>query len=30
MGILGLYVARIYRDTRGRPMYIVKDTVNLD
>jgi len=30
MGILGLYMARIYRDTRDRPMYIVKDTVNFD
>lgn len=29
MGILGLYIARIYRDVRGRPRYIVKDTVNL-
>ncbi|WNJ98602.1 glycosyltransferase family 2 protein [Thalassospiraceae bacterium LMO-JJ14] len=30
MGILGLYIARIYRDVRGRPHYIIKDTVNLD
>ncbi len=30
IGIVGLYIARIYRDTRGRPMYIVKDTVNID
>ncbi len=30
MGILGLYIARIYRDTRKRPLYIVKDTVNFD
>lgn len=29
MGIVGLYIARIYRDVRGRPRYIVKDTVNL-
>lgn len=29
MGILGLYMARIYRDVRGRPRFIVKDTVNL-
>ncbi|MBO6520608.1 MAG: glycosyltransferase family 2 protein [Rhodospirillales bacterium] len=30
MGILGLYISRIYRDTRNRPLYIVKDTVNFD
>jgi dolichol-phosphate mannosyltransferase len=30
MGIIGLYIARIYRDVRGRPHYIVKDTVNFD
>ncbi|MEQ8321677.1 MAG: glycosyltransferase family 2 protein [Rhodospirillales bacterium] len=30
MGIVGLYIARIYRDVRGRPHYIVKDTVNFD
>ncbi len=29
MGILGLYIARIYRDVRGRPRYIVKETINL-
>lgn len=28
MGIIGLYVARVYRDVRGRPRYIVKDTIN--
>ena len=28
MGILGIYIARIYRDVRGRPRFIVKDTVN--
>lgn len=30
MGILALYLSRIYRDVRGRPNYIVKDTVNID
>lgn len=30
VGIVGLYIARIYRDVRGRPLYIVKDTFNLD
>jgi len=30
MGIVGLYIARIYRDVRGRPLYIIKDTFNLD
>lgn len=28
MGVLGLYLARIYRDVRGRPRYIVKETIN--
>lgn len=30
VGIVGLYIARIYRDVRGRPLYIIKDTFNLD
>lgn len=30
MGIVALYIARIYRDVRGRPHYIIKNTVNLD
>jgi len=30
MGIVGLYIARIYRDVRGRPLYIIKDTYNID
>ena len=29
MGVLGLYISRIYRDGRGRPRYIVKETINL-
>jgi glycosyltransferase involved in cell wall biosynthesis len=29
LGIVGLYIARIYRDVRGRPRYIVKDTINI-
>jgi glycosyltransferase involved in cell wall biosynthesis len=30
LGIVGLYIARIYRDVRGRPLYIIKDKINLD
>jgi len=30
MGIVGIYIARIYRDVRGRPLYIIKDTINFD
>ncbi len=30
MGIVALYVSRIYRDVRGRPRHIVRETVNLD
>ena len=27
-GILGQYIGRIYDETRNRPLYIVKDTIN--
>jgi dolichol-phosphate mannosyltransferase len=30
IGIVGLYVIRIYKDVRGRPQYIVSETVGLD
>lgn len=29
IGIVALYMSRVYRDVRGRPRYIVKDTINL-
>ncbi|MDD3242871.1 MAG: glycosyltransferase family 2 protein [Eubacteriales bacterium] len=29
IGVLGMYVGRIYEESRARPLYIVKETVNL-
>ena len=30
IGVLGLYINSIYRDCRGRPQYIIKDTFGFD
>lgn len=30
LGVVGLYVSRIYRDVRGRPRYIVAETIGFD
>ncbi|MDA0305552.1 MAG: glycosyltransferase family 2 protein [Proteobacteria bacterium] len=30
LGFVGIYVGRTYKDVRGRPRYIVRDTINLD
>ena len=30
LGIVGEYIARIYDETRGRPLYIVADAVGFD
>ena len=30
IGIVGVYLARSYKDIRGRPQYIVRDTVGID
>jgi dolichol-phosphate mannosyltransferase len=29
IGLLGEYVARIYEEAKGRPLYVVSDTANL-
>ncbi len=29
MGILGIYIGKTFEETKGRPLYIVKDTMNL-
>jgi polyisoprenyl-phosphate glycosyltransferase len=29
LGVLGLYVGKIFEETKHRPLYVVKDTVNL-
>ncbi|NLM34617.1 MAG: glycosyltransferase family 2 protein [Clostridiales bacterium] len=29
LGIVGEYIARIYDETKGRPLYIIKDTYNI-
>lgn len=30
LGIIGAYIGRIYDEVRGRPLYVVKDTRNID
>ena len=30
LGLLGEYVARIYEESKGRPLYLVEESVNLD
>ena len=30
IGFVGVYVTRIYKDVRGRPRYIIKDTIGFD
>ncbi|WLR41539.1 glycosyltransferase family 2 protein [Bacillus carboniphilus] len=30
MGIVGQYIARIYDESKNRPIYIVKDTINIE
>jgi len=30
LGFVGIYVGRTYKDVRGRPRYIVRDTINLE
>jgi dolichol-phosphate mannosyltransferase len=29
VGLLGDYVARIYEEAKGRPLYVIADTINL-
>jgi len=29
LGILGLYIGRIFEETKHRPLYVVKDTLNV-
>jgi dolichol-phosphate mannosyltransferase len=29
VGVLGEYVGRTYRESKGRPLYVVRDRVNL-
>lgn len=30
IGIVGIYIAKIYREVKGRPLFIVQDLINLD
>ena len=30
MGILGLYIGKIFDQVKGRPVFIVRDTLNID
>jgi dolichol-phosphate mannosyltransferase len=29
MGVLGIYIGKTFEETKGRPLYVIKDTVNL-
>jgi dolichol-phosphate mannosyltransferase len=30
LGILGLYIGKIFDEVKGRPLYIIQETVNLE
>lgn len=30
IGIMGLYIGRIYEESRARPLYIIKETINIE
>ena len=30
MGILGLYIGKIFDQVKGRPVFIVQETLNMD
>jgi dolichol-phosphate mannosyltransferase len=30
MGVLGLYLGKVFNEVKERPLYIVKETINLD
>jgi dolichol-phosphate mannosyltransferase len=30
MGIIGLYIGKIFDQVKGRPIYIVRDTINIE
>ncbi len=30
MGLMGEYIARIFKDVQGRPLYVIKDTLNIE
>jgi len=30
MGVLGLYLGKVFNEAKDRPLYIVKETINLD
>jgi hypothetical protein len=30
LGIVAVYISRIYSDVRGRPAYIIKDSIGLE
>jgi polyisoprenyl-phosphate glycosyltransferase len=29
MGVLGLYIGKIFDETKRRPLYVIKETVNI-
>lgn len=30
IGVVGIYVGKIYREVKGRPLFIIQDLINLD
>ena len=30
LGIVGLYIARIFEETKQRPIYIIKERINIE
>jgi hypothetical protein len=30
MGLIGIYIGNIYKEVQNRPLFVVKETINMD